>query len=124
MDGRWAVFIGLVAGVLVPFAAVILDLQVRLDDPGGLIAVQFVGGLWGTIAAAGAVVDPRIGYFHHLGVQLMGLISVILLSLCLSVALFLTLKATMKLRPREADEFDGLDLSEHDIGTTPIFSRT
>ena len=34
------------------------------------------------------------------------------------------LKTTLGLRSREADEFDGLDLAEHDIGAYPDFQQT
>jgi hypothetical protein len=33
------------------------------------------------------------------------------------------LKATTKIRASEADEFDGLDLAEHDIGAYPDFQQ-
>jgi ammonia channel protein AmtB len=33
------------------------------------------------------------------------------------------LKRTVGLRAKEADEFDGLDLAEHDIGAYPDFQH-
>lgn len=45
-----AIFIGLVAGILVPLAIENLELRLGIDDPGGAISVHAVGGLWGIIA--------------------------------------------------------------------------
>jgi len=41
----------------------------------------------------------------------------------LALGLFAVLKATVGLRAKEADEFDGLDLAEHDIGAYPDFQQ-
>ena len=41
-----------------------------------------------------------------------------------SIGLFLLLKSTVGIRAREGDEFDGLDLAEHDIGAYPDFQQT
>ena len=38
--------------------------------------------------------------------------------------MFLLLQAVVRLRASEADEFDGLDLAEHDIGAYPDFQQT
>ncbi len=117
-----AIVIGAVAGVIVPFATVMLDLQLRIDDPGGMIAVQLVGGVWGTLAAS--IVPSRTGgFFRHLIVQCAGIAAIVLLSGVFATALYWTLRATVGLRLREADEFDGLDLAEHDIGAYPDFQQ-
>jgi Amt family ammonium transporter len=49
---------------------------------------------------------------------------VVALAAALSLALFAALRATIGLRLREADEYDGLDLAEHDIGAYPDFQQT
>jgi ammonium transporter, Amt family len=46
-----APLIGIVAGVMVPFAIEMADVRLAFDDPGGTVAVHFLGGLWGLIAA-------------------------------------------------------------------------
>jgi Amt family ammonium transporter len=46
-----AVIIGAVAGIVVPIATVLIDVKFRIDDPGNVIAIHLVGGLWGSIAA-------------------------------------------------------------------------
>jgi Amt family ammonium transporter len=45
-----AVMIGLVVGVLVPFAVEWFELHLAVDDPGGVISVHAVGGIWGLLA--------------------------------------------------------------------------
>jgi Amt family ammonium transporter len=119
-----AVAIGAVAGILVPLAAVTIDLLVRIDDPTGGIAVHVVGGAWGTVAV-GLFAPGSFGQrLQHLGVQVLGLLVIAALSVGLSLGLFLVLRATVGLRAKEADEFDGLDLAEHDIGAYPDFQQT
>lgn len=119
-----AVLIGAVAGVIVPLASIILDLVIRIDDPAGGIAVHAVGGLWGTVATG--LFAP--GYFgermQQAGIQVLGAAAIAALAAALAIAVFMGLKATVGLRAREADEFDGLDLAEHDIGAYPDFQQT
>ena len=45
------------------------------------------------------------------------------LPLTLSLLLWQLLNRTTKIRASEADEFDGLDLAEHDIGAYPDFQQ-
>ncbi len=47
-----ALLIAAVAGTLVTFSVELLELHLRIDDPGGAISVHAVGGLWGLLAAA------------------------------------------------------------------------
>lgn len=117
----WAILIGAVGGVLVPAAAVELDLRLRVDDPTGSVAIHLVGGTW-AVLAAGVVgrADPA-GVVKGLGIQLLGLAIALALAGGLSFALFKIL--TGRLRSNEADEFDGLDLAEHDIGAYPDFQQ-
>ena len=119
-----AVVIGAVAGVLVPLSAVSLDLLAHLDDPTAGVSIHAVGGLWGTLAVgifSPGAVGERLKLF---GVQVVGSIAVVFLAGGLSVALFALLRATVGLRVKEADEYDGLDLAEHDIGAYPDFQQT
>jgi Amt family ammonium transporter len=45
-----AVFIGLVAGVLVIFAVELLEVRLAVDDPGGAVSVHAIAGIWGVLA--------------------------------------------------------------------------
>lgn len=118
-----SVLVGAVAGVLVPMSAVWIDLIGRIDDPVGVIAVHGVGGLWGTLAAGFLSHGTAAHRVVQTGIQLMGILAVGALSFALSLGLFALLKASIRLRVSEADEYDGLDLAEHDIGAYPDFQQ-
>jgi Amt family ammonium transporter len=120
-----AILIGLIAGVLVPIVTLELDLTARLDDPIGLIAVHGVGAIWGTLATA--IFIPLTYFPDHfklLAMQAGGLVAIMVLSTIFASILFLTLKKFGKLRVVDADEFDGLDIGEHDINSYPDFQQT
>ncbi|HET6251662.1 MAG TPA: hypothetical protein VFE47_28510 [Tepidisphaeraceae bacterium] len=122
----WAAAItGLVAGVIVPLAVIALELRGRLDDPLGVIAIHIVGGAWGTIAAGIFIPIPLAprGRGEQILIQAVGVIGIAIFAAAVSAALFLILRATVGLRSKEADEFDGLDLAEHDIGAYPDFQQ-
>ena len=44
-----AIFIGLIAGVIIVLGISLID-KLRLDDPVGAIAVHLICGIWGTLA--------------------------------------------------------------------------
>ena len=124
LAGPTALLIGAVAGVLVPIAAVAIDLRGHIDDPGGVIAIHGVGGVWGIIITALMAPVGLADRLKLLVIQIIGLCSIAALSLILCGGLFLLLKATVGVRSKEADEYDGLDLAEHDIGAYPDFQQT
>ena len=80
--------------------------------------------LWGTLAAGLFAPADFVSRLKSLGVQALGAAAVVALAAALSLALFAALRATIGLRLREADEYDGLDLAEHDIGAYPDFQQT
>lgn len=119
-----SVAIGLVAGLLVPTTSMIIDLIIRIDDPTGGISIHAIGGAWSSIAAG---LFLPVSFAHRLkqtGVQLLGILAIAALALVLSSIVFCVLGKTVGLRARETDEFDGLDLAEHDIGAYPDFQQT
>jgi Amt family ammonium transporter len=119
-----AVLIGAVAGIIVPLAILTIDIKVRIDDPSAGLSIHGVGALWGLLAAPLLSRSLTMGErFKHLGAHLIGIVAISALTLALSTALWLLLKRTTKLRVSEADEFDGLDLAEHDIGAYPDFQQ-
>jgi Amt family ammonium transporter len=119
-----AVVIGAVAGILVPLSAVSLDLLAHLDDPTAGVSIHAVGGLWGTLAVGLFSPGSFVDRVKLLGAQALGAVAIIVLAAGLSAALFAVLRATVGLRVKEADEYDGLDLAEHDIGAYPDFQQT
>lgn len=125
VHNAFAILIGAVAGLIIPTAILLIDVIWKVDDPGGGIAVHGVGGVWGLLAAGlFAPASSAAEKLRLVGVQLLGLAAIGLLAAALSAGLFLLLRSAVTLRPREADEFDGLDLAEHDIGAYPDFQQT
>jgi Amt family ammonium transporter len=124
ISARGAVAIGAVAGIIVPLSAVWLDLWCRIDDPAGAIAIHGIGGMLGTIAVGFFVPGSVAHRLGQLGMQALGAAVLGGLALLLSAVLFSILRVAARLRATEADEFDGLDLAEHDIGAYPDFQQT
>ena len=58
------------------------------------------------------------------GVQLAGAAAIAAAAFVIAGGTYFALKATVGLRSREADEYDGLDLAEHDIGAYLDFQQT
>ena len=115
---------GAVAGLLVPLAVVRLDLNFRVDDPTMAVAVHGVGGAWGTLAVALFRDVALADRARFLITQLTGLIVIAALATLVALAALAAVKAVAGLRSKEADEFDGLDLAEHDLNAYPDFQQT
>jgi ammonium transporter, Amt family len=130
VPGLVAVLIGAVAGLIVPWLTVYLDLRWRFDDPAGMVVPSIFGALWGALVT-GAIYYPVIDSHPTLwtrllqvGVQSIGILSIALLSIGVALILFTLLKVTVGLRVKSSDEYDGLDLAEHDINAHPDFQQT
>jgi Amt family ammonium transporter len=119
-----AVGLGAVAGVLIPYAMVQIDLRFKVDDPTGAVAVHGFGGLLGTLAA-GLFASRSVGEARRqIGIQALGALAIGALALLATAALLVVLRKTVGIRSKEADEFDGLDLAEHDLNAYPDFQQT
>lgn len=119
-----AVAVGAVAGILVPLSAIFLDLACKLDDPTAGVAIHGVGGAWGLLAAGLFIPIGAVAKLQAAGLQLLGIAAVAAAAILASVAFFAVMKAFIPLRSREADEYDGLDLAEHDVNAYPDFQQT
>jgi ammonium transporter, Amt family len=119
-----AVLVGAIAGFLAPWLEMRLDLVWKIDDPSGLIAVCSAGGLVGTLATAVFAADPTVHLLHAIGVQAVGLVLIGIISFLFGGVLMMILKMARSLRVTEDDEFDGLDLAEHDLNAYPDFQQT
>ncbi len=120
-----ALWIGLIAGVLVVMSIIFLDTVLRIDDPVGAVSVHGVCGAWGTLACglfnAEAVLgigDSNGGVLYGGGggqllVQLVGIAVAFAWAFGLGLLLFLTLKHTIGLRVSRDEELRGLDIGEH-----------
>jgi Amt family ammonium transporter len=104
-----SIFIGGIAGIIVVFAVMFID-KIKIDDPVGAISVHLVCGIWGTLAV-GLFGDMK-GMAQFVN-QVIGVIAFGIFCAGTSLAIFLTLKATMGLRVSEKEEREGLDLGEH-----------
>ena len=112
MSGLDAIFIGLIAGVLVYFAVIFIDSVIKIDDPVGAISVHLVCGIWGTLA---------VGLFgasrgmEQLTAQLIGIAAIGAFTVVFALILGLILKFTMGLRVSPEEEMEGLDIGEHGL---------
>ena len=113
-----AIFIGLIAGVIVVLSVALLD-KCKLDDPVGAIPVHLFCGIWGTLAVG--IVGELAG-FQQFMVQLacVGIAGLF----CVIGATLITLlvKGIAGLRVDEKEEADGLDIAEHGTGAYGDFS--
>jgi Amt family ammonium transporter len=119
-----AAAVGAVAGVIVPYAVVKLDMFWKIDDPAAGIAIHVIGGIWSALAIAalsGGTWDLRL---HRIGAEAIGLGLVAGLSVAASCLVFFLLRATVGVRVSEANELEGLDLAEHDLNAYPDFQQT
>jgi Amt family ammonium transporter len=127
-DVRWrpaAVLIGVVAGLVVPTVMFVIDLGWRVDDLTGGVAAHGVGAVVGLVFAAIFARVESVGEkFRVIGVQVLGIVVVVVLSAVVAGVAYGALKRAVGLRSKEADEYDGLDLAEHDIGAYPDFQQT
>ena len=119
-----ALWIGLVAGVLVVFSVGFIDKVLHIDDPGGAISVHAVNGVWGTLSVglfAQDVFSPGTtgngllfgGGTKLLLAQLLGVVSVFIWCMITGFLLFYVIKKTVGLRVSRDEELRGLDIDEH-----------
>tara|TARA_Y100000389_G_scaffold203090_1_gene250402 strand:+ start:336 stop:1577 length:1242 start_codon:yes stop_codon:yes gene_type:complete len=104
-----AIFIGVIAGVIIVLGISLID-KLNLDDPVGAIAVHLICGIWGTLAVGvfGAMASIDQFIIQLIGVGIVGAFS------CISALIILfIIKKTIGLRVEEEEELKGLDLSEH-----------
>ncbi|MDE7206694.1 MAG: ammonium transporter [Lachnospiraceae bacterium] len=139
-DAFGAIVIGAVAGLLVCFGVWFLDYKLHIDDPVGAVAVHCLNGIWGTIAVGFFATDTAPAYargfgdgtnyganqicgtglfygggFHLLGIQLFGMLSVIVWTAVTITITFVIIKAIFGLRVTEEEEIIGLDATEHGL---------
>lgn len=124
ISSQGALLIGAGAGVLVPTAIVSIDLRWRIDDATGAGAIHAVSSIWGLLAVGLLVPGSFAERSKHLGVQALGIVVVAVLVLVPMCLLMKVLKGVIGLRSKEADEYDGLDLAEHDLNAYPDFQQT
>lgn len=113
-----AFFIGLIAAFVVVFGIEFIDKTLKIDDPVGAIGVHGFCGATGTILVGFFSLDQGLFYGHGaglLGVQLIGVVSVIAWVAITMTILFNVIKATVGLRVSKEEEISGLDIEEHGL---------
>jgi Amt family ammonium transporter len=117
----WALVMGLIAGIACFFAATELKHAVGYDDSLDAFGVHGVGGTIGAVLtgvfAVGAVNSGKAGLVDGNPRQVLNqIIATIITWVLAAVGSWVLLKlidATIGLRVREADEHDGLDITQH-----------
>ena len=110
-----SIIIGAIAGALVVYSVLFFD-KVKIDDPVGALSVHLVNGVFGTLAVG--LFATEGGLFFGGGMastvaQLTGIAAVGATTFVLAFAVWFVLKATIGVRVTEAEELEGLDISEH-----------
>jgi Amt family ammonium transporter len=117
-----AVFIGLVAGLLVTFAVEVFELLLSVDDPGGAISVHAIGGIWGLLAVGLFARFPRqMGDSGQWVAQLVGVATLLGFVLPLTYGFNWLLNRFYPQRVSTDGERLGMDLHELGAGAYPDF---
>ncbi|WP_335870046.1 ammonium transporter [Bacillus sp. 2205SS5-2] len=111
-----SILIGLVAGILLVEAVRVIDVKFKIDDPVGAIAVHGICGIWGTLAVG--LFDVSNGLFFGGGlsllfIQMVGVLSVIVLTALISGGLVFIIWKFRGIRVSKEEEIAGLDFTEH-----------
>lgn len=106
-----AIIVGLIAGVIVDVAVMMID-RMKIDDPVGAIAVHGINGLWGTLAVGLFAIDN--GIFTGGGValfitQLIGVLAIALFGFVTTFVILTILKVTIGIRVSREEELAGID---------------
>lgn len=120
LDALGSIVVGTVSGIIVYLIVNLLDNVLHIDDPVGAVAVHLGNGLWGTLAVG--LLDYKDGLFygggfHLLGVQVLGVVSILAYTGIMMTIVFAVIKATIGLRVSPEEEISGLDISEHGLAS-------
>jgi Amt family ammonium transporter len=111
-----AVFIGLIAGVLMFESRILLD-RLKLDDAVGAIPVHLVGGIWGTFSvglfANLEILGTGLTRLQQIQIQSVGIISCAALAFIFSYIVLSSVNKLYPLRVTPEDEKKGLNYAEH-----------
>jgi len=110
-----ATLIGAVGGLIVVVSIVVLDRELRIDDPVGAISVHGVVGLWGLLAVPLTNSDASI-----VG-QLVGAGTIFVWVFVTSLILWIALRESMGIRVSLEEEEDGVDITECGLEAYPEF---
>ena len=121
-----ALIIGMIAGALVTYSVEMLELHFTVDDPGGVISVHAVGGLWGILAAGWFTTFPatasEVVQSSQWIAQIAGVATLLGFVLPFSYGIYRLLNRFRPMRVRPEGERKGLDLEELGAGAYPDFT--
>lgn len=106
-----SIYIGFIAGAIIPFTVIAFD-RFKIDDPVGATSVHLVCGIWGTLAVG---IFGKMGGLGQLWIQFYGMLAVGAFTFVFAFALMYLLKVTIGIRVSEEEERKGLDVGEHDM---------
>ncbi|HZQ93336.1 MAG TPA: CBS domain-containing protein [Terriglobales bacterium] len=118
----FAIVIGIVAGVQIPFISAWISRRLKVDDPCDVGPVHALPGLLGGLAAglwAPMIPNGFHGYTVSVSAQVIGTATGLAYALVASVVMFAVMKSTVGLRVSEEGEVAGLDLAEHGLAAYP-----
>ena len=130
MSPGMAALTGLIGGMVVVGAVLLLERVMKVDDPVGAIAAHGFAGAWGTDAvglfasSAYGGVDGLFfgGGLAQLGVQITGVAAAFLFVFPTSFIVFKLIDMTIGMRASDEDQIRGLDISEHEAAGYPDFA--
>ncbi|MFZ1787219.1 MAG: ammonium transporter [Saprospiraceae bacterium] len=118
-----AIIIGLIAGVLVDFAVVVIDRR-HIDDPVGAIAVHGINGLFGTIAVGLFATEKGLffgGGTHQLMIQLLGVTTIAAFSFSVTFMIMSLMKKLIGIRVSREEELAGIDAASFGVEAYSTF---
>lgn len=116
-----AFFIGLIAAFIVVFGVEFVDKKLKIDDPVGAVGVHCFCGAGGTILTGFFAVKKGLLYGHgfkFLGIQCLGVVSVIAWVTVTMLIVFNVIKKVNGLRVSREEEIEGLDKTEHGLASS------
>ena len=108
---------GIVGGALVIFAVPFFD-KLKIDDPVGALSVQFVAGIWGTLAVG--IFNPDVAILA----QIKGVVVIGAFVFIASFVVWKILDIAVGIRVDEETEINGLDIHETGLEAYPEFKRS
>ena len=136
LEPVWAIVAGAVAGLIIVYGVMLLDM-LKIDDPVGAVPVHMMNGVWGTLAvglfASEDLMGTAYGVDSTWGIlfgggsdlfvtQVIGIVAVAAWTIVMSSLVFLAIKFTIGIRVSEAEEDAGLDVYEHGMEAYPEFT--
>lgn len=115
-----AAIIGLAAGITVVLVIEFVDKVLRIDDPVGAVGVHGACGLLGTVMTGLFALEGGVFYgggFRFFGIQVLGVVCVLLWVTVSMTIIFMLIDKTIGLRVSEKEEIEGLDATEHGLAS-------